>query len=324
VRCEELKLRLVDPASARVGGHAPVISHLEDCASCRESALMFGLIERLFRPEALGAPPPDLELRVHSRLLRDLDRTPRRRNRPIWMAVAAAAAVGVLAYAVFRSEAPAPAIPKPRPAIPAAAGASPPASAGEMPRAAIESAASAPVTLAERKEVGEMFDADFLASVEALEGLDPFFPLDAVAPPAIGPPSPEPTPIATRPPETPDSLLERILIWRQMPEAGRRRLSSLDAAYRARPASERVALEARWTVLSKLGPEEHASARRLGLRIRELDVRKRDKLKVAVRSLAPLPPETRIARFGALPFADTLTGQEKIAAERLLAPPAPR
>lgn len=50
--CDELRERIVDPASAGQGGHAPVVEHLEQCAACRASARDFAAIDRLLKPAA--------------------------------------------------------------------------------------------------------------------------------------------------------------------------------------------------------------------------------------------------------------------------------
>src|ERR1035441_7749187 len=94
VTCDELRERIVDPASAAQGGHAPVVAHLEECAACRSAARDYAALDRLIRPGTPSEPAPDLEARLRQRLTA----RPGSARRSAWLL---AGAVAVLALAAF-------------------------------------------------------------------------------------------------------------------------------------------------------------------------------------------------------------------------------
>ena len=313
MNCAEIRLRLVDPESALQGGHAPVVSHLQECASCREAARAYAALERLLVPVD-AEPPRELDQRIHRRLVSTIDRPasirPPRPNRlPVVGVAAGAVAVAFVAgYLLLR---------------PAAA--RPPANVVAAPTPATADSAipgwsslTAPITEDERVVVGGLRDVDFLGSLDALAGLDPFFPTDIAAGELFGPALPTPPPA---PPPTPlpaEQLAERVMAFRRLPKASQERLIALNGAFANYPLEQQQALERRWVRIAGLGPEEAAGARRLGVRVRSLEPEERSRLTNDVRKLEALPPAQRISRWRALPFSSRLTGQEKAAAERLL------
>ena len=110
-----------------------------------------------------------------------------------------------------------------------------------------------------------------------------------------------------------------MLAFRRLPKANQDRLVALNRAFAAYPPDQQRALEGRWARVSSLGPEEAAGARRLGVRLRSLEPDERTRVANEIRQLLALPAAQRIARWRSLPFSSRLTGQERAAAERLLA-----
>ncbi len=318
MNCDELRERIVDPGSASLGGHAPVVEHLQDCASCREAARDYAAIDRALRPAAPGEPPPDVEARLWQRL----SAAP---SVPWWRSpaalVAASAVVLVAAFIGWR------ALRRPVPPAPAAATAPEPAPV--RPRAVpderppdIVAVRSTPITLdrpplsnQERAEAAALHDFDFLNAFETLARLDAFFPEP------VGPRAPIAVPAGgfpSRPPDTPAALTGRYLDWQNADAKERARLRALEASFRNRPEEERALLEERWTVVREFSDEQRAGLRRLASRLDEMDARTHDRLESEIRLIGRLPRDQRVARWRALPFAKPLTGQEMEGAERLL------
>lgn len=316
--CDELLERLVDPASAGQGGHAPVVEHLNSCAKCRGATKAFGAIERLYKPESAAEPPKDFDNRVLGGLAEAEIRFATRRRIPV-LAIAAILGILVLAAAAFfwvRSSAP-------KSASHAAAKATPQAVSTDTSKrdAAVLTGIEGPeLTPQEAERVKQMHDFAFLRAVETLAGLDAFFPDNLEVHGLYGPPAPSPSPApVTRPPETVEHQTDRLYEFRRLPKTEKSRLEALDDAFRARPVDQRVILLRRWDALKGFTEEDFAGLRRLASRFAELDVKRRDKLKADVRAISASPPDKRASRWQALPFSKGLTGQENTVAEHLVA-----
>lgn len=317
--CDELRERIVDPASASLGGHAPVVEHLQECAACRGATRDYAAIDRLLKPTSAPEPPPDLE----ARLLQRLSATaPKPWRRPAVLAAAATFSV-LLLFLAERATRPAPAdAGRPAPEVaPPPAAMSPGAPAHERPPdiVAVNSTPitleRAPLTNEEKAQAAALHQFDFLNTFETLARLDAFFPEP------VGPRAPVPAPpggFPSRPPATPDGLTGRFLDWQRADARERARLVGLDAAFRNRPENERALLEDRWTVVKDFSPEQQVGLRRLASRIDEMDARTHERLEAEIRLIGRLPKAQRLARWRALPFVKPLTGQELEAAERLL------
>jgi hypothetical protein len=315
--CNELRERIVDPASASHGGHAPVVVHLEQCAACRAAARDYGALDRLVRTEAPPAPPVDFEAHLRRRLS-----AARRTTVPIaWLLAGSVAVLALAALAaprLFRART------SPRPSAPAIAGSLATASAPsrEALPPDIVAVRSTPITFQtaplgdeEKAEASALHDFDFLNSFRTLARLDALFPEP------VGPRAPIPVPPAgfpSRPPGSPDAVAGRLLDWQRMAQAERARLSELEQAFRNRPEEERTLLEDRWMLVRGFSEDQRAGLRRLASRIDELDARARDRLESEIRLIGLLPTAQRVSRWRALPFARSLTGQETASAESLL------
>jgi hypothetical protein len=312
--CTELRERFVDPASSAQGGHATIVEHLDSCADCRAALRSFGAIDRLFRVAMPLDSPDDLDRRARALLVEPPPGVASLLKSPVVMAGAAAAVLVAVLLLVRRSPAPAP-------------GAAPPPGAGsadaptaEPPPAvlAIESGSlvnAPPLTEAEEKEALRLWDLDFLTWRETLAGLGPFFPT------AIGPALPgsaAPAASRVRPPESPDATAIRLMEWRRTPKFQRSRLVAANQAFLDRPETERAVLEERWNTVAGLTEEERAGLRRLASRLAELEPKAARRLESDVRTIGLAPREERPDRWRALPFAETLTGQERESAEKLL------
>lgn len=317
--CDELRERIVDPASAAQGGHAPVVEHLEECAACRASAREFAAIDRLLKPAAAPEPPADLD----ARLLQRLARTPGNPwTRPAAL-LAAAAAVLVLAFFGARAlrRAPAAGSPTvaPAPKVPAASSARTEPSERPPDILAVRSAPinlnRPPLTNEEKAQAAALHQFDFLNTFETLARLDAFFPEP------VGPRAPVPVPAGgfpSRPPDTPDGLTGRFLDWQRASAKERARLVTLEASFKNRPEEERALLEDRWALVKDFTEEQQVGLRRLASRLDEVDARSHDRLETEIRLIGRLPMSQRAAHWRGLPFAKPLTGQELESAERLL------
>jgi hypothetical protein len=316
MNCDELRARIVDPASSSLGGHAPVVDHLQECAACRASARDYAAIDRLLKPARAPEPPADLE----ARLLQRLSATPRSPwRRPAVLAAAAAGAVllVLLVARATRREEPlsATSVAAPREI------ASPRSAPDERPPdiVAVHSTPISfdrpPLTSEEKAQAAELHQFDFLNTFETLARLDAFFPEP------VGPRAPAPVPAGgfpSRPPGTPDGLTSRFLDWQRTTAEERARLVALELAFRNRPEDERALLEDRWTLVKDFSDQQQAGLRRLASRLDEMDARAHDRLEAEIRLIGRLPAAQRVARWRALPFAKPLTGQELESAERLL------
>jgi hypothetical protein len=320
VTCDELRERIVDPASASLGGHAPVVEHLQECIDCRASARDYAAIDRLLKPTAAPEPPADLE----PRLLQRLSATPRNPWTQPAVLLGAAVAVLVLAFLGWRSlrRTPVEAVPgaAQTAAPPVTAASARPASAERPPdivavRSTPISLDRSPLTNEEKAQAAVLHQIEFLNTFETLARLDAFFPEP------VGPRAPVPVPAGgfpSRPPDTPDGLTGRFLDWQRASVKERTRLVALEAAFKNRPEDERALLEDRWTLVKDFSDEQQVGLRRLASRLDEVDARNHDRLEAEIRLIGRLPKTQRVAQWRALPFARPLTGQELESAERLL------
>lgn len=319
MNCDELRERIVDPASAGQGGHAPVVEHLEQCAACRASARDFAAIDRLLKPAAAPEPPADLD----ARLLQRLSAPPANPWTQPAALLAAAAAVLVLAFfgarALRRTPAAGNPDAAPAPEPPAVSSARPAPSERPPDIVAVGSAPISldrpPLTNEEKVQAAALHQFDFLNTFETLARLDAFFPEP------VGPRAPVPVPAGgfpSRPPDTPDGLTGRFLDWQRASAKERARLVALEAAFKNRPEDERALLEDRWTLVKDFTEEQQVGLRRLASRLDEADARSHDRLESEIRLIGRLPMSQRAARWRGLPFAKPLTGQELESAERLL------
>ncbi|HSB62541.1 MAG TPA: DUF3106 domain-containing protein [Thermoanaerobaculia bacterium] len=320
--CDEFRERIVDPASAAHGGHAPVVAHLEECAACRSAARDYAALDRLIRPGTPSEPAPDLEARLRQRLTAG----PGSARRSVWLLGGAVAVLAVAALAAPRllrgRSAPSTAIGA-LPAVPASAKPSAArAVAGEVPPPEIVAVRSTPIsfqtpplTAQEKSEAASLHDFDFLGSFQALARLDAFFPEP------VGPRAPVPTAVGgfpSRPPDSSDALTGRFLDWQRTSKKERERLSALERAFRDRPDEERALLEDRWTFVRDFTEDQRSGLRRLASRLDELDARAHERLETEIRVIGRLPRGERAERWRSLSFAKPLTGQELASAERLL------
>jgi hypothetical protein len=322
VTCDELRERIVDPASAAQGGHAPVVAHLEECSACRSAARDYAALDRLIRPGTTSDPSPELETRLRQRLTAGPDSA----RRSVWLLAGAVAVLALAAFAAprfLRARSAPPGAIGAVPAVPAPVKpAGPRAEAREAPPPDIVAVRSTPIsfqtvplTAEEKSEASSLHDFDFLGSFQALARLDAFFPEP------VGPRAPIPTPkggFSSRPPDSPDALTGRFLDWQRAPKKERERLSALERAFRNRPDEERALLEDRWTFVRDFSEDQRSGLRRLASRMDDLDARARDRLEAEIRLIGRLPPGERAERWRAHPFAKPLTGQELASAERLL------
>ena len=319
MNCDELRERIVDPASAGQGGHAPVVEHLEQCAACRASARDFAAIDRLLKPAAAPEPPADLD----ARLLQRLSTPPASPWTQPAALLAAAAAVLVLAFFAARALRRTPAAENPAaapaPKFPAASSARPAPSERPPDIVAVGSTPISldrpPLTNEEKAQAAALHQFDFLNTFETLARLDAFFPEP------VGPRAPVPVPAGgfpSRPPATSDGLTGRFLDWQRASAKERARLVALEAAFKNRPEDERALLEDRWTLVKDFTEEQQVGLRRLASRLDEVDARSHDRLESEIRLIGRLPMSQRVARWRGLPFAKPLTGQELESAERLL------
>ncbi len=320
--CDELRERIVDPASAAQGGHAPVVAHLEECSACRSAARDYAALDRLIRPATPSEPPSDLEVRLRQRLTV----RPGSARRSAWLLAGAVAVLALVAFAAPRllrgRSAPSTAVGAvsalPASAVPAGAR----SEVREAPPPDIVAVHSTPIsfqepplTAQEKSEARELHEFDFLSSFQTLARLDAFFPEP------VGPRAPVPIPaggFSSRPPDSPDALTGRFLDWQRTPKKERERLFALEQAFRNRPDEERALLEDRWTLVRDFTEDQRAGLRRLASRLDDLDARAQERLAADIRLIGRLPREERAARWRALSFAKPLTGQELASAERLL------
>jgi hypothetical protein len=323
VNCQELRERLVDPVSAAQGGHTAMLEHLDGCGACRDASHVYGAIARLYTPASAGTAPDDFDARVVSRIAEGRRRPPAETPPPSKAVLAAAGGglalvlvlLGILTHRTPRpAEAPAP--------TRTAAVRPPKADVVEAPPP-ILAVGNAPIDLnapalsdAERAKVSAMYDADFLFFVDALQGLDLFYPEDVPIGPS--PPSNEAGRAAVRPKESRDALELRLLSWRSLPVAERQRATKLDAEYRKLPGDRRDVLERRWAYLWWFPSEEKVGLRRIASRLAELDPARLVQETGRIRAVAVEPVELRGELWHALPFTHSLTGQEQTAGERLL------
>jgi hypothetical protein len=316
VTCAELRERAVDPASSLQGGHATVVEHLESCANCRSVMRSFGAIDRLFRAGAPLESPADLDRRARGLLVTPQPGLPALLRSPAVVAVLVVIVLAAVLVLGRRSRTPGPS------ATPPASGARRAAARAGKGAPAILAVESTPVvvnalplTEIEKKEALRLWDFDFLTWRETLAGLGPFFPSTIGPVPASGFLS---TPSGARPPVSPDGVAGRLLEWRRTPKAQRARLVAANQSFLDLPESERAVLEERWTTVATLAEEERAGLRRLASRVTELDPKSARRLESDVRTIGLAQREERAACWRALPFAQTLTGQERESAERLL------
>jgi hypothetical protein len=322
VTCDELRERIVDPASAAQGGHAPVVAHLEECAACRSAARDYAALDRLIRSGAPSEPPPDLEARLRQRLTV----RPGTASRSAWLLAGAVAVLALAAFAAPRllrgRSAPSTAI-RTVPAAPAFAGpAGARTDAREAPppdivavRSTPISFKTAPLSAEEKSAAAALHDFDFLNSFQTLARLDAFFPEP------VGPRAPVSIPangFSSRPPDSPDALTGRFQDWQRAPKKERERLSALERAFRDRPDEERALVEDRWRLVRDFSEDQRAGLRRLASRLDDLDARAHERLETEIRLIGRLPREERAARWRSLSFAKPLTGQELASAETLL------
>lgn len=319
MNCNELRERIVDPASASLGGHAPVVEHLQECAACRASTRDYAAIDRLLKPSAPPEPPADLE----PRLLQRLSETPRSPwRRPAVLAAVAVGSILLVLLAARAARRPPADVASPGPVV-----APPVTAAGPRPVPAerppdIVAVGSTPISLdrppltnEEKAQAAALHQFAFLNVFETLARLDAFFPEP------VGPRAPAPVPpggFPSRPPDTPDGLTGRFLDWQRAGATERARLVALDAAFSNRPESERDLLEDRWTLVKDFTDEQQIGLRRLASRLDEADARAHERLEAEIRLIGRLPKAQRVGRWRALPFAQPLTGQELESAERLL------
>jgi hypothetical protein len=313
--CDELRERLVDPSSGAQGGHGPLVEHLHSCVPCRSRARAFGVIERFFTPGTSTEPPTDFDHRVAIKLVATASETSTgSRVRPLPLLAATLAALAV-AFALFRGkQTPRPAA-APPPAVPT------PAPAEEAPPQILRvgsgplSLELAQLSVEETHRFIAMADPELLRFADTLARLDPFFPVTpAERPPTPPPPTPDPAAAA----DSGDALDQRILRWRAVPKAERDLLLSLDDSFRKRPEDERRKIEARWRIVSTLTPGEVSGLRRLVSRLAVLDSRSLSRLTAELKAVREAPPARRAARWQAVRFTRTLTGQEKEIGLKLL------
>lgn len=316
--CAELRERLVDPASASQGGHATIVEHLDSCADCRAALRSFGAIDRLFRVTTPLESPDELDRRARALLVRTGPDLASLLKSPLVLAGAGVVVLAAVLLLARRSPAPATGARAP---VPPAAGTSAAAPAAGSPSAILSGESepvvidAPPLTEAEEKEALRLWDLDFLVWRETLSGLGPFFPT------AIGPVLPGGAPAQlsrARPPESPDAVAIRLMDWRRTPKVRRAQLVAANQSFLDRPESERNVLEERWNTVAALTEDERAGLRRLASRLAELEPKSARRLESDVRTIGLAPHEERSARWRALPFAETLTGQERESAEKLL------
>jgi hypothetical protein len=322
VTCDEFRERIVDPASAAQGGHAPVVAHLEECAACRSAARDYAALDRLIRTGPPSEPTPDLEARLRQRLTT----RPGSARRSAWLLAGAIAVLALAAFAAPRLLRGRTVPPAAIEAVPAPAVSAGPAGARagtrEAPPPDIVAVRSTPIsfqmpplTAQEKSEAAALHDFDFLGSFQTLARLDAFFPEP------VGPRAPVPIPasgFSSRPPDSPDALTGRFMDWQRNPKKDRERLSALEQEFRNRPEEERALLEDRWTLVRDFSDDQRAGLRRLASRLDDLDSRAYERLETEIRLIGRLPREARAARWRSLSFAKPLTGQELESAERLL------
>ncbi|MCG3191808.1 MAG: hypothetical protein DIJKHBIC_01036 [Thermoanaerobaculia bacterium] len=315
--CAELRARLVDPASAGRGGHAPVVDHLEVCPDCRTLARAFGAVERLFRPDPGVEAPAGLRDKVFQRILEragsgapPVVADPAKRN----LLIAGIVIILLILAGIFASirrwggagTGAAPIERAPQPAATA-----PPASETASGTKAAGALTSAPVSDDEKNLIEPILPHDFLVACDVLASLDPFFPRDLAEGPVDGIPVPE------RIPGEEKDLTERVINWRYMAADERQRILSAHQAFLARPEAERQALRQRWTFYRALSPGEQAGLGRVVARTRDLDPRRAGRLKTELRTIAAYPPERRASAWRNHAFGKSITGQEAAAVERL-------
>lgn len=314
MNCAELRQRIVDPASASTGGHAPVVEHLHTCAECRTLARVFGEVEKLFAYAERAVPPAELDEKVRQRLSRPagglLAGLP---GRLLLGAALLFVAIGVALLlrtrASSRAGAPLPAATAP--GVPRGLKA-PPAEAPPPDILAVRSTpisiGGASLTEAEKTRALALLPREFLEQVGALAELEPFFPDRLPAPP----------PALLRPPQTPEEIAQRIASWEEAGASGRERWLASDSSYRATDGATRARIEERWGVVASFSTNEKAGLRRLASRLGEIGDRRRTRLASEIRALSGLAAPERRVRWRALPFALSLTGQELESGERLL------
>ncbi len=320
--CQELRERLVDPASGAQGGHSAVVDHLHTCADCRALSRAFGGLERLFSKDLAGDPPPDFDRRVRDRLAlkqargRSGSAVPRGILGVLSLLAVVAALIG---YGLYR-------VSKARPAKSTASKTEAPIAPSRPSGESAQTASFEPVTSLgptlsdeERNLVASLYDLAFLRNLDVLEGLDPFFAIDVRAE-DYGPVIARPTAVPKRPAETPEAQVERILQWQYLPVAERKRLTDQNAQLLARPELQRDRILERWELIRALKSDDLPGLRRLASRFQEMaGTLPLLRLKAQIREVSSLPRRDRPAAFRNLVFVRTLTGQEVQSAERLLA-----
>jgi len=317
--CAELRERLVDPASASLGGHAPVVEHLESCPACRLALRSYGAIERLFRTAAPPEPPPELDARVRVLFAEGATGLSRFMRSPRIAGGVVATALALVTLLLSRRSAP-PTEAGPPAGTERAGPRAPSRSAlDQSPPPDIVAVRSTPISLdtpplseEEKAQAAAVHDFEFLGMADALAALGPLFGESAPRSHAAR------APHGTLPPADGDALEVRLLEWRRLTKAERGRLVQLDREFRGRPEAERVLLAQRWADVQELSVEERAGLRRLGARLAELDGKRLARLDGELVAIARAPRRERADRFRQNAFAKTLTGQELASAEKLL------
>ncbi len=310
MNCSELRQRIVDPASGSVGGHAVVVEHLHECASCRALARTFAEVEKLFFSLEAGTPPADFDDLLRRRLRQPGSPLPALvRNRVLLAGGAAVLVLAALAFFLW----PRPGANTPGTAVTRAAGREGRGAVQRDEPPDILAVRSTPIALGftpvpeeERTLALSLEDREFLGFTQALETLDPFFP--AALPPAT----------RSNQPASSAEEAQRIAEWQDAPPAERTRWREADAGFHALGAPDQDRLRARWRALAGFSPDEKAGLRRLAGRIADLDPKKRTHLSADLQALSKAPPAERRLRWRALPFSRTLTGQEVDSGEKLL------
>jgi hypothetical protein len=245
--CAELRERLVDPASASLGGHAPVVEHLEACPACRVALRSFGAIERLFRTAVPAEPPPEFDARVRVLFAQDASGLPRLLRSPLAGGAVVAATLVLATFLLVRRSAP------PTEAGPATGAQTAGVRArqgsvlGQAPPPDIVAVRSTPISLdtpplseEEKTQAAAVHDFEFLGMADTLVALGPLFSESTTRDAAAR------APHGVLPPADGDALEVRLLEWRRLTKPERSRLVQLDREFRRRPEAERVLLAQRW------------------------------------------------------------------------------
>jgi hypothetical protein len=110
--------------------------------------------------------------------------------------------------------------------------------------------------------------------------------------------------------------MARLAAWKR-PASWRNRWL-VSGACRAADGATKARMEERWGLVAGFSQNEKAGLRRLASRLAEITDRRRTRLDSEIRAIAGLPASERPARWRALPFVRSLTGQELQGGERLL------